>query len=250
MISETLPLSEHELIGATECAAIAHRVLGLRSHWTRRSSGEFYSLGAASYLDATRGPEPYLAAARVTNKLLLDHFGGLYDRIVAFFRELLDEEVSLDVERAAPGFHVFVLRGEDRSGDNPARRAHFDHQWRLAYPGARPEGTLSFTLAIATPSGGAGMALWPLRGDQPGRSSRDAWSRTLEQTPQLVPLRARTNGAARRTNAACDRRRAGRPSDWTPDYLAGSWSPVWRTVAAVLVASFSAQEQSVEEHCP
>jgi|HubBroStandDraft_6_1064221.scaffolds.fasta_scaffold02877_9 hypothetical protein len=187
MISETLPLSEHELIGATECAAIAHRVLGLRSHWTRRSSGEFYSLGAASYLDATRGPEPYLAAARVTNKLLLDHFGGLYDRIVAFFRELLDEEVSLDVERAAPGFHVFVLRGEDRSGDNPARRAHFDHQWRLAYPGARPEGTLSFTLAIATPSGGAGMALWPLRCDQPDRSSRDAWSRTLEQTPQLVP---------------------------------------------------------------
>ena len=106
MISETLPLSEHELIGATECAAIAHRVLGLRSHWTRRSSGEFYSLGAASYLDATRGPEPYLAAARVTNKLLLDHFGGLYDRIVAFFRELLDEEVSLDVERAAPGFRM------------------------------------------------------------------------------------------------------------------------------------------------
>jgi hypothetical protein len=187
MIDETLPLSQHELIGAAECDAIARRVQRLARYWTRRSAAGFYSLGAASYMDAVRGPAPYLAAAQTTNKVLLEAFGRLYDRLAAFFRELLDEEVSLDLERAVPGFHVFVLRGEDRRNDNPAQRAHFDLQWQLAYPGARPEGTLSFTLPIATPNGGAGLALWPLRRDRRDQSVGDAWSRALEQAPQLVP---------------------------------------------------------------
>lgn len=187
MIGETLPLSQHELMGAAECAAVADQVRRLNSHWTPRSTGGFYSLGAASYLDAVTDHARYLAAAQATNALLLASFAGLYDRVTAFLRELLDEEVALDRERAVPGFHVFVLTGRDRGNDNPARRAHFDLQWRLAYPGAQPDGTLSFTLVIATPSGGAGMALWPLRWEQASRSSRDAWERTLEESPQVVP---------------------------------------------------------------
>jgi hypothetical protein len=185
MIGETLPLSQHQLISAAECSAIASRVRGLGPHWTHRPGG-FYSLGAASYLDAVRDRAPYLTAAQATNKLLVESFDGLYDRVMAFLRQLLDEEVSLDFERAVPGFHVFMHRGLGRGSDNPARRAHFDLQWRFAYPGVSPEGTLSFTMAVAIPTGGAGMALWPLRYDQPDRSVRDAWSRTLEQAPQVV----------------------------------------------------------------
>jgi hypothetical protein len=120
MIGETLPLSQHQLISAAECTVIASRVRRLGPHWTRRSMGGFYSLGAASYLDAVRDRAPYLTAAQATYKLLVESFGGLYDRVMAFFRQLLDEEVSLDLERAVPGFHVFVLRGGDRDGDNPA----------------------------------------------------------------------------------------------------------------------------------
>jgi hypothetical protein len=186
VIGETLPLSEHELISRRECAEIANRVHQLSSHWTPRSAGGFYSLGAASYLDAVRGLAPYLAAARATNALLMESFGGLYDQVVAFLRVLLDEDVSLDLDRAAPGFHVFVLRGKNRSPGNPAPRAHFDLQWRLAYPGVRPEGTLSFTLAVATPTGGAGMALWPLRLDDRQQCVREAMSRMLEQPPQTI----------------------------------------------------------------
>jgi hypothetical protein len=186
MSGEILALSEHALIGPAHCAEIAARVRQLSSYWTPRSRTGFYSLGAASYLDAVKGPAPYLSAAQATNSLLLDEFGELYDRVVAFFGELLHDEVSLDLERAVPGFHVFALAGEDRRGDNPARRAHFDLQWRLAYPGARPEAMLSFTLAIATPTGGAGMALWPLRSHQPDLIARVALSQTLEQAPQIV----------------------------------------------------------------
>ena len=133
-------------------------------------------------MDAAKDFALYKAAAQTTNKILLEHFGGLYDRVVEFLRELLDD--LLDLERAVPGFHVFVLRGEDRSKDNPAQRAHFDLQWRLAYPGFNPEGTLSFTLTVATPTGGAGLAMWPLRWNE---LNRDAHSRVLEQPPQVAP---------------------------------------------------------------
>jgi hypothetical protein len=110
----------------------------------------------------------------------------LYNRVVEFLHELLDEEVSLDLERAVPGFHVFVLRGEDRSKDNPAQRAHFDLQWRLAYPGLNPEGMLSFTLAVEAPTGGAGLAMWPLRWDEFKPSFREAHPWVLQQPPQVV----------------------------------------------------------------
>ena len=125
MIGETLPLSEHELISVADSAVIADRVQNLSSHWPPRSAGGSTRWGRRP--TSTRcGAAPYLVAARATNTLLLESFGGLWDRVLAFFRELMDEDVSLDLDRAAPGFHVFVLWGDDRSRDNPARRAHFD----------------------------------------------------------------------------------------------------------------------------
>jgi hypothetical protein len=70
MIGETLTLSQHQLISAAECTVIASRVPRLGPHWTRRSMGGFYSLGAASYLHAVRDRAPYLTAAQATNKRL------------------------------------------------------------------------------------------------------------------------------------------------------------------------------------
>jgi hypothetical protein len=187
VIGATLPLSQHPLISGAECTVIASEVSRLRSNWTRRSKGGFYSLGAASYLDAVTDRQKYLSAAQATNKLLLESFGALYERVMAFLRELMDEEVSLDLERAVPGFHVFLQGGGDRNADNPARRAHFDLQWHYAYPHSKPDGTLSFTMAIAVPSGGASMAWWPLRYDASNPFGRETWSRALEQAPQVVP---------------------------------------------------------------
>jgi hypothetical protein len=59
-----------------------------------------------------------------------------------------------------PGFHIFVHDGRDESRDNPAARAHYDLQWMHAMPGRIPPETLSFTLLIEAPSGGASMATW------------------------------------------------------------------------------------------
>jgi hypothetical protein len=187
VIGATLPVSQHPLISGAECTVIASEVRRLHSNWTHRSKGAFYSLGAASYLDAVTDRAQYLSAAQATNKLLLESFGALYERVMTFLRELMDEEVSLDLERAVPGFHVFVEGSGDNSVDNPARRAHFDLQWQYAYPRAKPDGTLSFTMAIAVPSGGASMAWWPLRYDRRNPFGGDTWSRTLAQAPQVVP---------------------------------------------------------------
>ena len=184
--AEKAPLSQHDLLTAAECASIARRVRALRSRWTQRSSGGFFSLGAASYLDAAVDTATYLTAARASNPVLRERFGDVLQSMLAFFRDLLDEDVTLDEERAIPGFHVFVLRGEDRGDDDPAPRAHFDLQWQLAYPGARPDSTLSFTLAIETPIGGAGMAIWPLRFDDPTCFDMDVRLEALRRPPQVV----------------------------------------------------------------
>jgi hypothetical protein len=192
MIAQAIvTLSQHDLLTEDECADIARRVVRLRPHWTRRSDGGFYSLGAAAYLDSPRQVDAYPQAARRTNGLLLRAFSDLYRNISGFLEALLGEDVKLDETRAAPGFHIFEFHGADRGRDDPAPRAHFDLQWQYAYPGQTPTGTLSFTLLIEAPSGGAAMAVWNMRYEdtQFGGNSRDYATRHNPQRVDYAPGR-------------------------------------------------------------
>jgi hypothetical protein len=181
---ETVPLSQHDLLTEDECAVIAKRVVELRPQWTQRSPG-FYSLGAASYIDAASRADGYLGAAQRINAVLLQSFSGLYDDLAGFLEALLEESVRLDTSRAAPGFHVFEYNGANRGHDDEAPRAHFDLQWKNAYPDKTPTGTLSFTLLIEAPSGGSSMAVWNLRYQDAllGVTSRD---HAMHHRPQHV----------------------------------------------------------------
>jgi hypothetical protein len=161
--AEYIPLSQHDVISAPECEEIRDQVMALEGRWTERSEGSFFTLGAASYLDASRDRELYLNRAMITNPVLQKSFDWLHDRVRQFFEELLGETVFFDSEYALPGFHIFVLKGGDRSRDDVAARAHFDLQWMHALPGQVPTGTLSFTLPVDEPSGGASMAIWHAR---------------------------------------------------------------------------------------
>jgi len=160
---EELPLSQHDVLDPDDCAEIAGRVVALRNRWTARSLGSFYTLGAASYLDATDDHDAYIAAARETNPVLQDNFAVTLEQVREFFEEFFGEPVFYDLHYALPGFHIFVLKGGDRSRDDVASRAHFDMQWMHAIPGHMPQGTLSFTVPIEQPSGGACLAVWPGR---------------------------------------------------------------------------------------
>jgi hypothetical protein len=161
-IDHELPLSQHDVLDAEDCAEIRARVLALRNRWTDRVLGRFYTLGAAAYLDATDKHDAYLAAARETNPVLQENFDAVLELVREFFEEFLGDSVFYDPHLALPGFHVFTSTGADRT-DDVAPRAHFDMQWMHAIPGHEPQATLSFTLPIEQPSGGACLAVWPAR---------------------------------------------------------------------------------------
>jgi hypothetical protein len=185
MNDDALPLSQHDLLSARECAEVRDQVIALKGRWTRRSGGSFFTLGAASYMDAARDRTDYLEAAKATNPLLRDSFGWLHERVRGFFEDLLGEAVRFDPLYALPGFHVFEQKGEDRSRENVAARAHFDLQWMHLFPGWIPPRTLSFTLPIEEPSGGASMAVWPARYEEVVRfnlSAVDCASSRPQQT--------------------------------------------------------------------
>jgi hypothetical protein len=157
-----IAISQHEVLRSQECETARDQVLALREHWTQRSEvRNFFTLGAAAYLDAPSRREAYLRAAQVLNPLLCGSFGWLYERVRCGFEEVLGQPVSYDDECAMPGFHIFLYQGEDQSQDKPSTRAHFDLQWLHAMPGCQPEETLSFTLLIEEPSGGSSLEVWP-----------------------------------------------------------------------------------------
>jgi hypothetical protein len=158
-----MALSQHQLFTLNDCENISNRVLALRDHWARRSDYGFFSLGRAAYLDAPNRNAAYRAQARASNVILREHFSDIYEIITAFFNRLLHERVNTSDEVALPGFHVFEFNGRWSGGAQPASRAHFDLQWMHAFPGIEPRATLSFTIAIAQPTGGAAMEVWPLR---------------------------------------------------------------------------------------
>jgi hypothetical protein len=158
---EAIPLSQHDILSHSECQALRDVVMRLEPYWMYRASG-FSTLGLASYLDA---PQRFgdLEDVGKSNALLLGAFDELLERVRKFFEQLLGESVFLASDCALPGFHIFRFQGEDRSNDNAAPRAHFDLQWMKAMPNMTPLSTLSFTLPIEQPSGGASMVIWPAR---------------------------------------------------------------------------------------
>lgn len=145
---------------------MAQRVLGLRTHWrSRHNRLPFFTLGAASYLDARRGQSLYLDAASRDNPVLIAEFGELQRRL----REVLSEALGCEVEWidsfALPGFHVFGACPEFSA---PFADIHVDRQHRLLHFGALApvdeSNTLSITLPLLLPTGGAGLRLWNIDG--------------------------------------------------------------------------------------
>ncbi len=137
----------------------------LRGEWTQwQPEAPYFTLGAASYLDAARNGFPaYQEKARRLNPLLIERFGWLHERLEERLSSELGTPCFFDGEVARPGFHVFLGNEVFRE---PVASVHFDLQYEeigfSRYPGADPEGQLSLTLAIRLPACGAGLWTWPL----------------------------------------------------------------------------------------
>jgi len=154
------------VLSSAECERVRQTVHGLRSRWIARGSADypFYTVGAASYIDAvSRTPPPRYSEILVeTNPVLREHFHWLYARLMNKLSLHLQAVVRTADELALPGFHVW----QGLSVPTSSLSIHFDLQYMsIPWPDvprsdrSRP---LSFTLPIALPRRGGGLNSWDL----------------------------------------------------------------------------------------
>lgn len=165
-MNEVHDLQTVPLLDAEQASTLRAQVFDLKDQWTRRHpSAPFYTLGAASYLDAAQeGGEAYERKAAMCNPWLSAHFQGLYDRLLATLTEHLGRPVSYAEGFALPGFHIYLA---DERFCGPVASVHYDLQYsRLDWAsrgGYVPNQHVSMTLPIALPGHGSGLAHWPIR---------------------------------------------------------------------------------------
>lgn len=177
-----------QILDRDACAATCATVLALRERWTRRiPDAEFYTLGAASYLD--RDPERYRALAAATNPLLAEHFGALHAAVAAALAGVVGAPVEHAPALARPGFHVWGVPGIPTA---PVASLHFDLQYEnhLWPADACLADTISFTLPLHLPRRGGGLTMWDTtkpRVDAFYRTGR--FGGTLDDLTVLMPER-------------------------------------------------------------
>lgn len=165
-----------EVLDDVVCRSMARRVRSLSAHWTRRHwLAPFHTLGAAAYLDATRGDAVYLAAAAQTNDLLAAHFSDLHDRVAARLAVYLDARVYVTTRFALPGFHIYepfpVFAGNVASLHWDRQHALLERQGEMV---PRDDAVLSLTLPLSLPDGGADLQIWPQHRHSAGEAGRQA----------------------------------------------------------------------------
>jgi hypothetical protein len=144
------------------------------AHWTRRQMFplDFYTLGAASYIDAVADVEDYVARAAALNPLLQERFAALYDAVFAALGPVFGP-CALHDPLAYPGFHVFGHRPGHannlvtlRAMEDLSASIHSDRQFEphtavwSRFTAVDLQNTMTFTLALELPSRGGGLCFW------------------------------------------------------------------------------------------
>jgi hypothetical protein len=186
LIDDDAVVSQHNFLSPSQCALIRDRILALESRWIRRAD-TFFTLGAASYLDAPNRLAAYLMSAAAHNPVLRSAFDDLYGLLNQFLGTLLGETVFFDETYTLPGFHIFLINGRDRGREDVAASAHYDLQWMSAIPEWRGTRTLSFTVPIDLPSGGGSMEIWHHRYGDAAKKNEPAARYASDHPSQRVP---------------------------------------------------------------
>jgi len=158
------PVSSLNLLAEEECSQVRSTVYELKEFWLKRNPDiPFYTLGAASYLDATIEPQNYYSKALLYNRILWDRLGWLYERLADRLAQLLKARTSYHQNYALPGFHVYLAC---KLFEQPIASIHCDFQYKLINweSGDHTDfnNPISFTLAISLPKFGGGLNTWNL----------------------------------------------------------------------------------------
>lgn len=172
------------LLGAAACDSVVAGVLAQRPRWVRRGAAEFYTLGAASYLDDAPA---YEARRTELNQVLLKCFAPLYAHLLDRVGAVLGAPAVMAAGKAVPGFHVWGVPGIPTG---PHASLHFDLQYlKSVWPDGAPAtaaSAMSFTLPLQLPRRGAGLSLWDVTYERvQDFCARTSFSGTLDD---LLPL--------------------------------------------------------------
>jgi hypothetical protein len=197
------PLLPVPLLSPEHSASVVERVLDLADLWQQRADADFYTLGAASYLDGAWDGQPYSALAQRCNPILADRFADLYRLLAATLADLIGP-VAFEPELALPGFHVFSpkpglpLHAASKALAAAGGSVHFDLQHHAhttfwsRYDAVDWKHPLSFTVALQLPAAGGGLQFWPGCVDALAPTSSSAQSvayRVGEMVLFMLPLR-------------------------------------------------------------
>jgi len=174
-----------DVLTADECASIISEVHCLQQHWIPRNNyAPFYSLGAASYLDATRDPVAYYAGAKVLNPILHEHFDWLLTRVAAALSAHYQMPARFHEGFALPGFHIFL---SSKTWEHPTAFIHCDLQYKhldwSCFESPDFTRPISFTLSVQLPVNGGGLRTWDVYNEEALRISKEELRELFKQRP-------------------------------------------------------------------
>lgn len=157
-------LTRLNLLTQEECQKVRSIVYELKEFWLKRNSYlPFYTLGAASYIDAAKDKQDYYRQAERYNSILCDRLGWLYERLADTLAQFLKAPTSYQHALALPGFHIYLAC---KFFEQPIASIHCDLQYKLVNWESPDKidftEPISFTLAISLPKFGGGLNIWEL----------------------------------------------------------------------------------------
>lgn len=152
-----------------EAKDIYDKVMSLQDQWKLRIPGDLalHTLGIGTFPDKSNGSPVYLDSVESNNKMMLDNFSNLYEKVLNFFNE------EIGPTKYAPGlalpiFHIFSNKLQDRKEIinipeiNKQFKIHHDnsHIDQEDYFGNEDLEHITYTLAISLPKRGAGLFVY------------------------------------------------------------------------------------------
>lgn len=168
-------ISEFSLLSVEEAADWSEQVLQASALWQRRAKGvDFYTLGAAHYLDLNpqQTTDHYQALVHRYNPSLWQRFEPLYRSLACFCTGHFGGSFGFHENLALPGFHVFGAKPS--AADSFFNAVYFRHGGSIhshPLPELLPSllgvsrhqlasSMYSLTLALSLPSKGSGLNIW------------------------------------------------------------------------------------------
>jgi hypothetical protein len=182
-------VSQIDCLSTDECLQIQRTLHTLKDDWEARMGDlPFYTLGAASYMDAgEKGEFFYKMKAKRFNPLLKKHFSPLYEKVAAVLEKETGKPVIYEENYGYPGFHIFLY---SELFQYAIASVHFDLQfqhltWR--YKNIDRLHPLSLTLPISLPINGGGMFCWDIHREEVKELSKTALDeRAQNEEPVLI----------------------------------------------------------------